>query len=254
LNADPTGVLEAPSQLSWVINDSVRNAINEAEKQAQGLIGGIESKLLHFREFGGDHFKTLRTSPDATIQMALQLAFYRQHGRPCPTYESASTRLFLHGRTETVRSCSIESLAFTRAMDNKDLSREQKQEALKAALTAHIEYMRAATNGRGVDRHLLGLRCQIRNAEEQKLATIFTDPAYIRSMSFELSTSNMSPSEHFWGGFGAVVKNGYGINYGISKDHIKMSMSAWKECAETDLEAMRRQIWRALLDIEALLA
>jgi carnitine O-acetyltransferase len=64
----------------------------------------------------------VRTSPDATVQMALQLAFYRIHGRPCPTYESASTRLFLHGRTETVRSCSIESLAFTKGFDDPSVS------------------------------------------------------------------------------------------------------------------------------------
>lgn len=52
--------------------------------------------------------------------MALQLAYYRRQGGPCPTYESASTRGFLHGRTETVRSCSIDSVAFTKAFDDKD--------------------------------------------------------------------------------------------------------------------------------------
>lgn len=34
----------------------------------------------------------------------------------CLTYEASMTRLFREGRTETVRSCSIESCNFVRAM------------------------------------------------------------------------------------------------------------------------------------------
>ena len=45
--------------------------------------------------------------------------------------------------------------------------------------------------GKGVDRHLLGLRVQIRNPEEATKATLFTDPAYVKSMYFKLSTSNI---------------------------------------------------------------
>jgi carnitine O-acetyltransferase len=113
--------------------------------------------------------------------------------------------------------------------------------------------MKAASSGKGVDRHLLGLRCQLRNAEEQARATLFTDPAYLASMSFELSTSNMSPGDYLWGGFGAVVKNGYGINYAIGRRHVKFSISAWNECAETDIYTLRQQIWKAMNDIGQLI-
>ncbi|KAI9595103.1 acyltransferase ChoActase/COT/CPT [Syncephalis fuscata] len=253
INVDDTASLASPEHLSWTIDSSVSDAIEQAEKETAKLIGGIDSVILHYQEFGYEYLKRVRTSPDATVQMALQLAFYRQHGRPCPTYESASTRLFLHGRTETVRSCSIDSLAFTQGFDDPSLSVQEKRELLKKALNAHVEYMRAASNGKGVDRHLLGLRCQIHNAEEQKQATLFTDPAYLASMSFELSTSNMSPGDRFWGGFGAVVKNGYGINYAIGQRHLKFSISAWNECSTTDEIAMRQQIWRALNDIGQLM-
>lgn len=44
-------------------------------------------------------------SPDAYIQMALQLAYYKDSEQSFAlTYESSMTRLFLQGRTETVRS------------------------------------------------------------------------------------------------------------------------------------------------------
>ena len=36
--------------------------------------------------------------------------------RPAPVYETATTRLFYHGRTETLRACTTESVQFCRAM------------------------------------------------------------------------------------------------------------------------------------------
>lgn len=37
----------------------------------------------------------------------------------CPTYESASLRMFKLGRTEAIRSTSNQSLKFVQAMDDK---------------------------------------------------------------------------------------------------------------------------------------
>jgi hypothetical protein len=57
-----------------------------------------------------------KLSPDGYIQMALQLAYRRLHGKGTPTYETASTRLFLHGRTDTIRTYSADSQKFTEAV------------------------------------------------------------------------------------------------------------------------------------------
>ena len=62
--------------------------------------------------------KKCRMSPDAYIQMALQLAYYRDAGKFNLTYEASMTRLFREGRTETVRPCTIESAAWVQAMEN----------------------------------------------------------------------------------------------------------------------------------------
>ena len=56
-----------------------------------------------------------KLSPDAYIQMAMQLAYRRMHGRGTPTYETASTRLFHHGRTETIRTYSEDSQRWVEA-------------------------------------------------------------------------------------------------------------------------------------------
>lgn len=62
--------------------------------------------------------KTCKLSPDAYIQMALQLAYYRDAGKFSLTYEASMTRLFREGRTETVRPCTIESSAWVKAMED----------------------------------------------------------------------------------------------------------------------------------------
>lgn len=60
--------------------------------------------------------KSARVSPDSFIQQALQLAWYKDQGYVSATYESASTRGFLHGRTETIRSVTADSRTFVKAM------------------------------------------------------------------------------------------------------------------------------------------
>ena len=42
----------------------------------------------------------------------------RLYSRPTATYESASTQEFYHGRTDTIRSCTNEALAFVKTMVN----------------------------------------------------------------------------------------------------------------------------------------
>ena len=63
-----------------------------------------------------------KISPDAYSQLCLQLAFYRIHGYFSAVYETASTRAFLHGRTETCRSLTSDSAKFIQAFQNPKLS------------------------------------------------------------------------------------------------------------------------------------
>lgn len=65
---------------------------------------------------------------------------FRIHGVPAATYESASTRMFLGGRTETIRSCSEESTSFCRTMLDGGVSFDEKFKSLKSAVNAHRSY------------------------------------------------------------------------------------------------------------------
>ncbi|PKC07825.1 acyltransferase ChoActase/COT/CPT [Rhizophagus irregularis] len=246
--------LPTPQHLKWVTYPSLETILEKAQSNIQAANDNVDSVLLHYNEYGSNWLKSAKLSPDAFIQMALQLAYYRRQGGPCPTYESASTRGFLHGRTETVRSCSIDSVAFTKAFDDKDFKKEQKLALLTKAIETHLEYMISATNGKGVDRHLLGLRCQIQTEEEKSRALIFTDPSYIQSMYFKLSSSNLSPGDYFYGGFGAVVPEGYGVNYAIGKEGIKFSISSYKKYSETDSTSFRKILKNSLDDLRDFVA
>jgi hypothetical protein len=113
--------LEKPKLLTWEVNSNLGDAIRTAETNASKLIDDLDSVLLHYHEYGSSFMKQAKVSPDGWLQMVYQLAYYRHYGKSCPTYESASTRKFIAGRTETVRSCSVETVAFTKAWEDRDV-------------------------------------------------------------------------------------------------------------------------------------
>lgn len=59
---------------------------------------------------------------------------------PGAHYESAATRKYIHGRTETIRSCSIESIAFAKTMLDEKATDVDKVNALKQAINSHKKY------------------------------------------------------------------------------------------------------------------
>lgn len=64
----------------------------------------------------------------------------RLHKTPGAHYESAATRMYVGGRTETIRSCSVESVEFAKAMIDASTSPKEKIAALKRAIQAHKDY------------------------------------------------------------------------------------------------------------------
>ncbi|RUS17363.1 hypothetical protein BC937DRAFT_90074 [Endogone sp. FLAS-F59071] len=243
---DPAGAtsasLAAPKHLLWDVDATTVEAIRVAEENARKAIDNTDSVLLHYGDYGSDFLKKVKVSPDSFMQMVYQLSYYRTYGRSTPTYESASVRAFKHGRTETVRSCSVESVKFTETWEDKHAELARKLESFDKAVASHGEYMKAASTGKGVDRHLLGLRFQLQTDAERAQANIYNDPSYWSSQHWRLSSSNTSPGDNHWGGFGAVYPDGYGINYAIGKQRVRMSISSFKAEKETDSTAFRKTI------------
>lgn len=130
-------------------------------------------------------------TPDSFVQVSLALAYFRDTGKEIPiTYESASTRKFLHGRTECIRPQSTELVNFLNSFDDKTANQVDLAALARAAGKSHRKYTKICTEGNGVDRHLLALR-MLSIENKVPLPSLFTDFAYLKSTNFTLSTSQV---------------------------------------------------------------
>ncbi|RPD60077.1 acyltransferase ChoActase/COT/CPT, partial [Lentinus tigrinus ALCF2SS1-6] len=208
VDSDTTGW----ERLDWVTDDRIAQECDHAAIRAKEIVDESDVDELVFTGYGINWIKNeARLSPDAYIQMALQLAWYRTRGEFTATYETALTRLFKHGRTETIRTLSADSRAWVLAMADPQCSNVKRLELLRRALQTHTALTRQAATGRGIDRHLLGLRLMIR-ADAGESHALFEDELFTRSQSWKLSTSGLSAGYQFRGtGFGALYHDGYGI-------------------------------------------
>jgi carnitine O-acetyltransferase len=211
-----------------------------------------ELDVLSFQAFGSNYIKKSSYSPDGLVQTALQLASYRLMGKQVATYESSQVRLFLHGRTETTRSVSQANEAFVKAMGmypkqnetNVDI-RKEKLELLRNATEYHSKYLKHAARGYGVDRHFFGL--SMLTGDNLKTPSLFSNPLFIRSKQWRLSTSTLPNTP----GFGPVVEDGIGIGYEIKPDCCHFTITSRKK--NDYVEAMRHLIEESLLEIQLLI-
>ncbi|KAN0061504.1 hypothetical protein ACQY0O_006351 [Thecaphora frezii] len=201
-------------KLEWVVDDQLKHSIAKSEEEAQKLIKESDIRMLWFDEYGADWIKKYgKQSPDAYLQMALQLAYAKVHGKQVSTYETASTRLFKHGRTDVIRSFSDEAYDFVKAVrEGKDA--QTLYALLSVATKAHNTQTRDNSMGKGIDRHMTGLRLVYR-PEDGEVPALFSDPIFAESQSWRLSTSGLSAGDRFAGtGFGTgYPTESYGINY-----------------------------------------
>ncbi|KAL0178817.1 hypothetical protein M9458_024259, partial [Cirrhinus mrigala] len=151
------------------------------------LVTNLDLNVFTFAAYGKEFIKQQKMSPDAYIQLALQLAFYR---RLVSTYESASLRRFRQGRVDNIRSATPEALEFVKAMTDGRTSTQdaEKMEKLRAAVDAQTKITALAVTGMGTDNHLLGLR-EIAKEVKMEAPDIFSDETYRISIHFILSTS-----------------------------------------------------------------
>ncbi|KAF2684042.1 acyltransferase ChoActase/COT/CPT [Lentithecium fluviatile CBS 122367] len=214
--------LPNPKPLRFELTPELQKDIEAAQKHFSGQIGAHELRVQAYQGYGKGLIKKFKCSPDAYVQMIIQLAYHKFYGKNRPTYESAATRRFQEGRTETCRTVSDESVAFCAAMQDHATTPEQAQQLLRAALNAHVKYISDASDGRGVDRHLFGLKKCLKEGED--MPAVYKDPAFTYSSTWFISSSQLS-SEYFNGyGWSQVVDDGWGIAYMINENSIQFNV------------------------------
>ncbi|CAO2598112.1 Carnitine O-acetyltransferase [Lemmus lemmus] len=248
----PMVPLPMPKKLRFNITPEIKNDIEKAKQNISIMIQDLDITILVFHHFGKDFPKSEKLSPDAFIQIALQLAYYRIYGQACATYESASLRMFHLGRTDTIRSASTDSLAFVKSMDDNNVPTPEESRDVTLQHLPLTVPLPQAIRGEAFDRHLLGLKLQAIE-DLVSMPDIFMDTSYAIAMHFNLSTSQVPAKTDCVMFFGPVVPDGYGVCYNPMEAHINFSVSAYNSCAETNAARMAHYLEKALLDMRSLL-
>uniref|UniRef100_A0A6Q2YCS5 Carnitine O-palmitoyltransferase n=1 Tax=Esox lucius TaxID=8010 RepID=A0A6Q2YCS5_ESOLU len=254
---DPHPSLPGPQRLQWNIPAECQTAIARSLVVAKALADDVDCHTIPFNSFGKGLIKKCRTSPDAFIQIALQLAHFRDKGRFCLTYEASMTRMFREGRTETVRSCTKETCAFVRCMMEDNPVRI----LLKEAAQRHQQLYRLAMTGKGIDRHLFCLYVVSKylGVDSPFLKEVLSEPWRLSTSQTPLQQVELfdlvNHPEYVssGGGFGPVADDGYGVSYIILGDNlINFHISSKHSSPETDSHRFGNHIKRAMLDLLAL--
>uniref|UniRef100_A0A8D2ZLK6 Choline O-acetyltransferase n=1 Tax=Scophthalmus maximus TaxID=52904 RepID=A0A8D2ZLK6_SCOMX len=245
--------LRPPRRLLWKCNPHIQGLLAAAGDRLQRLVNNLDMDVFTFKAYGKEFIKKQRMSPDAFIQVALQLAFYKCRGRLVSTYESASIRRFQEGRVDNIRSSTPEALAFVKSMTDERVvfTDSEKMKRLRDAINAQTNYTIAAITGMAIDNHLLGLMRISRELNMEK-PEIFCDETYLASNQFILSTSQVPTTVEMFCCYGPVVPNGYGACYNPQSDHILFCVSSFWENTETSSAVFVKALNEGLLEIRDL--
>ncbi|XP_064471595.1 carnitine O-palmitoyltransferase 1, liver isoform-like [Ornithodoros turicata] len=261
---DKQGAIRRPQRLVWDISPELAKEIADALATAQKNNDDLDLCIKDHDAWGKGIMKKCRVSPDAFMQLALQLAYYKENKKFVQTYEATMTRLYLNGRTETVRSCTRESSEFARAMVENNVSNDEKIRLLKKAAEKHVLLFRDAMSGKGVDRHLFALyvACKGLKYESEFLNNVIMRPwtlstsqtphtqlDYSPDADLEVFANKVSPG----GGFGPVSDEGYGISYIFpNNSRVFLHVSSKKSCADTDSTRFVKTIEESMDEMKAL--
>ncbi|XP_069427666.1 choline O-acetyltransferase [Ovis canadensis] len=254
VRADSVSELPAPRRLRWKCSPEIQGLLASSAEKLQQIVKNLDFTVYKFDDYGKTFIKQQKCSPDAFIQVALQLAFYRLHGKLVPTYESASIRRFHEGRVDNIRSATPEALRFVKAITDHHIAAvpdSEKLLLLKDAIRAQTEYTVMAITGMAIDNHLLGLRELARETCEE-LPEMFTDETYLMSNRFVLSTSQVPTTMEMFCCYGPVVPNGYGACYNPQPESILFCISSFHNCKETSSTKFAKAVEESLLEMRRL--
>ncbi|NWS29424.1 OCTC octanoyltransferase, partial [Polioptila caerulea] len=239
-----------PEELVFTVDPKIINEIECTKELYYKKVSDLQLVSYAFTSFGKALIRKRKLHPDTFVQLALQLAYYKCHGRPGCCYETAMTRRFYHGRTETIRPCTVEAVEWCKSMLDPSDSNYQRLQLMHKAFAKHNKMRKECENGKGFDRHLLGL---LLIAQEQGLPVpeLYGDKAFTASGgggNFVLSTS-LTGYTRFSGSALPMVQHGYGFFYAIRDDRIVTTCSSWKSCPETDAEVLCRTLFQCFHDV-----
>ena len=261
-----------PEKLRFDLDESLQAKINAAAAAFHQLTTTTATRTFDFTEFGADHIKTLKMSPDAFVQCAMQLAHKRTKTFIGATYESIATRQFERGRTEAMRTVTPEVITFVKTMEDTAQSPAEKAASFREAAEKHSARARECQQGNAPEQHLWELQnIYNRNPENfqsgflarlfskglsrqqiDEALALFDSPGWVKMRADSLSTSSApSPTIKYFG-FGSTGPGCIGVGYLVRKEEMNCYLST--ASGEEDAVAGFISNWQAaMLELSALL-
>lgn len=239
-------------QADFSLDGQLEEALSQGRRSLSGLRRRTALKVLRFHAFGRERIRNCWVSPDAFVQMAIQLAQHRVFGKCHMAYEAVMTRRFLFARTEAMRPVTPESLVFIRAMEDPEEDSANRIARFREACEAHVRRIQMCKEGMGVDRHLFGL-LQVFRQEGFELGLretpgIFLDRGWKLLNHNRVSTSTTSSLGLVLAGYAPVVSDGFGLRYMTKPESINFNITA-RSGHVSQLDRMVQELECALLEI-----
>ena len=214
-------------ELTFDLNDQIQNVINHAKSRYDNDQNSLSLSTLAIDK-GKSFFKSRKLSPDGILQLAFQTAYLKCIDRFCPVYESVTMSGFLHGRTETLRSCTLESTKAARLILENKSTRDELKSAIQDSANKHRQLAIEASSGQGFDRHFWGLKHHA-GLHKLELPKLLSNQTHKHMLNYNLSTSTLDMEFAGSFGFAPVVNRGYGIGYFCHENQCLFDVSARKE-------------------------
>ncbi|KAM9278526.1 carnitine O-palmitoyltransferase 1, liver isoform 2-T7 [Morus bassanus] len=202
-----------PTKLQWEIPEECQEVIERSLSTATALADDVDFNSFCFDAFGKGLIKKSKTSPDAFVQLALQLAHYRSEKK---------LKIF---RVAAAKHQHLYRLAMT-----------------GAGIDRHLFCLYVVSKYLAVDSPFLKEVL----SEPWRLSTSQTPQQHI---DLKKNPEMLCCG----GGFGPVADDGYGVSYIIlDENSIHFHVSSKISCSETDSHRFGKNIRKAMVDIMSL--
>ena len=137
-------------RLSFNLDDMVKESISTIKKEYLDQLSSLSFKYFILDGFGRADCKKAGIGPDSVMQLAIQIAHHRLNGSFAPTYESCTTAMHKHGRTETLRPLTLEMRELAKQMNRTTNKRTNEEliQLFKNCSKKHNELTKSAIFGK----------------------------------------------------------------------------------------------------------
>ena len=136
-------------KLEFKIDDLIEENIHDIKQWYLNQLSSLSCQHLWIDTFGRNDCKEVGVSPDAVMQLIIQMAHHRLYGYFASAYEPCSTAMFKHGRTECIRPLTMEMRELVEQMNSfrNQISYSARMELLKKCSEKHVELTKSAISG-----------------------------------------------------------------------------------------------------------